>query len=224
MSVREVQTAAARVIHVDRISDTAIQEVKTRFRYHPLDIEALFSVPVESSFSTYGDYGLVTLLWPDATTQDLHELRLFVDRQHLTIVGDTADAMIANIVEELHKNLGSDESQLTAPELVHYIIQRLRQPWQEHTDGVTAVTQHHLIGNAQVLRQLGRWLQSVQLPTAVQQLVLDAHALDSLSERPQKIIEVPTARTGQSLPSLLRGYAAVSALMVIVVIVTLSVQ
>jgi len=224
MSVREVQTAAARVLHVDRISDTAIQEVKTRFRYHPLDIEALFSVPVESTFSTYGDYGLVTLLWPDATTQDLHELRFFVDKQNITIVGDTADNMIATMVEELNKNLGSDESQLTAPELVHYILQRIRQPWQEHTDGVTAVTKHHLIGNAQVLRQLGRWLQSVQLSAAVQQLVLDAHGLDSLSERPQKILDVRTPRSGQSLPTLLRGYATVSALMVIVVIVTLSVQ
>lgn len=224
MSVREVQTAAARVLHADRADDKAIQELKSRFHYHPLDIEALFAVPVESTFSTYGDYALVTWLWPDAKTNDVQDLRFFIDAKQLTIIGDTSKHDVADFVTELHNHLGSPESQLSAPELVHELIQRLRRPWQEHRLGLNSVAQHHLVGDAQVLRQLGRWLQTVQLSAVVPQLVIDAHALDSLAERPAALPVAPQSVITQTVPAMLRGYAVVSAVMVIVVIVTLSVK
>ncbi len=234
MSVREVQTAAARVFHVDRVSDSAIQELKSRFRYHPLDIEALFSIPVEPSFSTYGDYGFMTLLWPEATTQDSTELRFFVAKQQLTIVGDTVDKRVATLVAALHDQLGSPESQMTAPELVHQLLQRLCQTWTETAAGVTTVAQTRLTANAQVVRQLGRWLQTSRLESSIPQLIIDAHALDSLADRPvlapaalSAMSSRPNGRSAdpsQNLPSVLRTYAVASAVMVILVIVTLAVQ
>lgn len=224
MSVREVQTAAARVLHADRADDKAIQELKSRFHYHPLDIEALFTVPVESNFSTYGDYALVTWLWPDAKTNDVQDLRFFVDTKQLTIIGDTSQHEVADFVTELHNHLGTAESQLSAPELVHELLQRLRRPWAEHHFGLSPVAQHHLIGDAQVLRQLGRWLQAIQSPAVVPQLVIDAHALDSLAERPAPAPTISQPSTIQAVPAVLRGYAVASAVMVIVVIVTLSVK
>lgn len=224
MSVREVQTAAARVLHVDRMSDTAMQEMKSRFRYHPLDLEALFSVPVEPMFSTYGDYAFVTLFWPDAVTQDVHELRFFLDKQQLTIIGDTTQKDVAAFVATLHDDLGSPTSQETAPELVHDLLQRLRQSWPATQNNLTTIVRSRLTGNAQVIRQLGRWLQSTHQATVVPQLIIDAHALDSLAERPQRSAEPMAVAPNQSLPSLLRGYAVASAVMVVIVVATLAMQ
>lgn len=224
MSVREVQTAAARVIHVDRISDSALQELKSRFHYHPLDLEALFSAAVEPKFSAYGEYSFVTLLWPDALTQDISELRFFIDARHLTIIGDTPQQDVAHFVSALHDKLAAPESQLSAPELVHAILALLRQSWQSGSAQLNAIAQRRLIGNAQVIRQLGRWLQSKNMIAVVPQLVIDAHALDSLAEHRQQQIEKPMIQPKQKLPSLLRGYAVASAVMVIVVIATLAVQ
>lgn len=224
MSVREVQTAAARVLHVDRLSDTAIQELKSRFRYHPLDLEALFSVAVEPSFSTYGNYGFLTLLWPDATTGDVVELRFFVDGQQLTVVGDTNQKDVADFITTLHDQLGSAASQASAPELIHQLLQLLRQTWNKPNAQLSTVAHSRLAGNAQVIRQLGRWLQSRQLIAAVPQLIIDAHALDGLAERLPGTEASSPAQPQQKIPSLLRGYAVASAVMVIVVIATLATQ
>lgn len=226
MSLREVQTSAARVVHVDRLDDGAIRELKARFRYHPLDIEALFSVPLEPGFSAYGNYGFVTLLWPDAQTGDTSELRFFIDQKQLTIIGDTPRHDLRAVVQVLHQQLDSRESQYTAPELFHEILIRLRQAWIDSTVSITTVIAARLSANAQVIRQLGRWLQTSNLPTAVPQLIIDAHAVDCLSEH-QPIAPTTSAiaeKRVAAVPSLLQMYAVVSAVMVLVVIVTLSVQ
>lgn len=226
MSLREVQTSAARVVQVDRLNDSAVQELKARFRYHPLDIEALFSVPVNPSFSSYGDYSFVTLLWPDAHTGDTSELRFFIDQKQLTIVGDTPQHDFRKFVEELHQNLGSSESQYSAPELIHEILHRLRQAWTGSPVVMTTVIASRLSANAQVIRQLGRWLQNSHLPTAVPQLIIDAHACDSLAERQPTAapVLVDTKTIPATLPSLLQMYTVVSAVMILAIIVTLSIQ
>lgn len=226
MSLREVQTSAARVVHVDRLDDGAIRELKARFRYHPLDIEALFSVPLEPSFSTYGDYSFVTLLWPDALTGDTSELRFFIDQKQLTIIGDTPRHDLRAVVQVLRQQLDSRESQYAAPELFHEILLRLRQAWAGSAVSITTVIAARLSANAQVIRQLGRWLKTLSLPTAVPQLIIDAHAVDCLSEH--KPIAPATPQMSEqrvaAAPSLLQMYAVISAVMVLVVIVTLSVQ
>jgi Mg2+ and Co2+ transporter CorA len=226
MSLREVQTSAARVVQVDRLNDNSVQELKARFRYHPLDIEALFSVPLNPSFSTYGDYSFVTLLWPDAQTGDTSELRFFIDQKQLTIIGDTPRHDLRKFVDELHQQLGNRESQYTAPELFHEILHRLRQAWTGASTTITTVTATRLAANAQVVRQIGRWLQTSHLPTAVPQLIIDAHALDGLSERRPAAPYAPLATKTNSttLPSLLQMYTVISAVMILAVIVTLSIQ
>jgi hypothetical protein len=226
MSLREVQTSATRVVHIDRVDDSAVQELKARFRYHPLDIEALFSVPIEPSFSTYGDYCFTTLLWPDSRTGDIRELRFFIDQKQLTIIGDTSDDALRTFIEELRRNLGSREAQYTVPELFHEALFRLRTSWSNTSAVLTTPIASHLISNAQVIRQLARWLQTSSFSAAVPQLIIDAHAIDSLSERqPVEPLEAPANVAAKlTVPSLVQMYTVVSAFMVLVVIVTLSIS
>lgn len=225
MSLRELQTAAARVFHVERLDDRSIQELKARFRYHPLDVEALFSVPVEPSFSTYSGYAFVTLLWPDAETGDTGELRFFIDHQQLTIVGDTPSRGLRKYIEQL-SNLGGPESQYTAPELFHELLRRLRQTWSISPAALSVTAAARLAANAQVIRQLGRWLQNSHLPMAVPQLIIDAHTLDSLAERPLSptATSITDKQSAVAIPSLLQMYSVISAVMVLAVIVTLSIR
>ncbi len=227
MSLREVQTAAARIIHIERVNDSAIDELKSRFGYHPLDLEGLFSAPVEPSFSQYGQYALLTLLWPDAKFQETSELRFFVDGRHLTVIGDTADHEIHNFIAAVERGLASKESQLSAPELIQTIISRLRQPWTGGPMPARTDVASRFSGNASVIRQLARWLQTQNLVAAVPTLIIEAYQLDLIVDRlhvtsPTRILT--PLKQYSPWPRLLGTYAVASAVMVILVIVTLSIQ
>lgn len=225
MSVREVQTAAARVVHVDRLNDAALQELRSRFSYHPLDLEALLSAAVEPTCTTYADYAFMTLLWPEATTGDIRTVRFFVDRQTLTIIGDTSTQIIKHTIDTIHASLGSKESQLPPVGVVHELLTRLRAEWNTDAIAMTTTLQTRFRGNAQVIRQFGRWCQTQQLSEFVPQIIIDAHACDGLAERRVVApLATETKNTDATLPSLMRTYAVASAVMVVVVLVTLSVQ
>ena len=229
MAMREFQTAAARVLHLERATDAAIDQLKSRFGYHPLDLEAALSVPLEPSFSAYGHYGFLTLLWPSAELDETSEIRFFVDRQQLVIIGDTPRHAIGEVMAELAQGLGSPTSQCPPAELIHVVLQPLYRQWVDSAGtGHTAAAQR-LASNAAALRQLGRWLQAQDMRQAVPPLIIDAHHLDALVDRLRRPLVTATPastvpRSVLQLPRLLSTYAVASAVMVILVIVTLSLR
>lgn len=224
MAIRELQTAAARVLVVDRVTDADLDQLRERFGYHPHDLEEVFRVPVESACSTYGGYAFLTWLWPNLADDDADDLRLFIDAQRIVFIGDTADHDARRLYEQLVADTGSTLAQRTAPELLHEFLRQLtdRVNTSQHQPSIKAV---RLLGEVTVaVRQCGRWLQSQGSPTAVPSLVLDAHRLDSLADRFRAAnAAAPRPEPAPvTLPRLVRAYAFASAVMVVLVIVTLS--
>lgn len=227
--MREIQTAAARIIHIERVNDSAIDQLKSRFGYHPLDLEAALSVPLEPSFSAYGRYGFLTLLWPSAELNETSEIRFFIDRRQLVIIGDTPRHAIGEVMAELAQGLGSPASQCAPAELVHVVLQPLYRQWVDCAATGYATAAQRLASNAAALRQLGRWLQAQDMRQAVPSLIIDAHHLDALVDRLRRPDATATPaltapRSVFQLPRLLNTYAVASAVMVILVIVTLSLR
>lgn len=219
MAIHELQTAAAHVLHVERPTDADLDHLKTRFGFHPLDLEAVFNVPVESSFSSYGRYAFLTLLWPDSSVTNCSELRVFVNDRELIIVGDTSDhlarqlmnaAAVTTNAEHLHR----------APELVRDFVQKLLSTEQEIRGHAAA---RRLASIALTIRQFGRWLQDQGERQVVPLTVLLAHRIDTKVDQLRQAADIePTPLTQIQLPRVVRSYALASAFMVVVVLVTLS--
>lgn len=91
MSLRELQSAAAHLVFVPTPTDKDVAELGHRFHYHPLDLEAVLRVADRSSATSYGQYTLLTLLWPAHRTATMSDIKIFVDAHRLVIIGDTPE-------------------------------------------------------------------------------------------------------------------------------------
>lgn len=222
MAQRELQTAAAHVLHVERPSDADIDAIKTRFGFHPLDLEAVLRVPVESSFSAYGAYGFLTLLWPDPQATSSSDIRLFMNQHQLVVIGDTITHDIRTLIDTIAVATNA-EYQHTATELVRDVVMHLLQAKFQLQQG--SVTAHHLQSVALAIRQYGRWLQDQGLRTVVPLTILLAHRIDTVADHLRQTSTERALTAEQTpiiLPRVLRTYALASALMVVVVLVTIS--
>ncbi len=220
MAVRELQTDAAHVLHVERAADIDTHQLQSRFGYHPLDLEAVLSVPVESAFSTYADYGFLTILWPEISAGQSSDLRFFINRRLLVIVGDTVNHDVRELMIRLSKNESAELQQTSGAELVHEILRQLQT--KVITDYANTVAAHRLTSVALATRQLGRWLNDHDQKEVVGGLVMVAHHLDVVVDRLRLApVATNTSNTIQ-LPRVLRTYAVASAVMIVAVILTLS--
>lgn len=224
MNLREVQSAAARVIHVERPSDATITELKAKFRYHPHDVDGVFTVPVESTFSTYADYALLTLLLPEPESTQLSEIRVFVDAKQLLIIGDTEQHLVRSYLNTLSASADAATGQLSPAATFNAILQSFRHSWDNVTVTLTQVAPR-MNSVASVIRQYGRWLQTRQSSSDVAGSVLEAHQYDILADRCRSMALIKAApKTMLEVPRVVRTYAVASAVMVVAVIVTLSLQ
>ncbi len=218
MAIHELQTAAAHVLHVEHITDADSAQLRSRFGFHPLDLEGLFTVPIESTFSSYGTYGILTMLWPEVSTNTTSDIRFFLGRHQLVIVGDTIDHRLQDFIETLASNPGDQsEPAMLLQTMVMWLMKDL-------SDAVgTRAIARHLASVALAVRQLGRWLQDQNRKQAVPLLILTAHRLDLDVDRMNDVVPSPTTSVmSQKLPRFMRSYAVVSAVMVVVVLLTLS--
>lgn len=221
MAFRELQTAAARLVSIERASDASTKTLSVDFGIHPLDIESLLTAPVESSFSTFGKYALLTMLWPDPINNDLNEIRLVVDTQRLMVIGDTTDHVLRRFLDAVGT---SSAQQHSTSELVHDIITLLTDALTTAPAMPSTSTSRRWRELSVVLRQLGRWLHTNGLTAAVPQLIIDAHRLDIAADRYQPTAEQAARAPVEALPipRLVGAYALASAVVVVLVLATLS--
>lgn len=217
MSRRELQTHAARVLHVERMSEVDAEGWRLRFGYHPLDVEAIFQAPIESTFSTYGGYGFLTLLWPDLQHGETTELRIFLQPQQLTIIGDTRDHLVRDFLASIETDPTRQLS--SSAELLADLVSRfVGSTVTMRADRVAAI---RLTSMVLALRQCARWLNEQSQGRAVAQLILLAHRLDHAIDQ-LRVAPTTTPIAPRTLPRMLGAYTAIATVMVVAVIVTLS--
>lgn len=218
MSLKELQTHAARIVHAEHIGEVPADDWQRRFGYHPLDLESVQQSPIESAWSQYSQYGFLTVLWPEVTGE-VTEIRVFVQPLQLTIVGDNRTHLVRDWLQTIEADA---TRQVSSPaELLADLVSRaVAATTVEKLDRVAAV---RLTSIAQALRQCARWLNEQSQGRAVAQLILLAHRLDSLIDQLRTKVPVAVTRPVM-LPTMLRAYATIATVMVVVVIVTLAVH
>ncbi len=65
MALKEIQTAAVRLVHVTDPNDRDVATLQQRFALHPHDAEAILSVHEANSIRPYRDYVHAGWLWPN---------------------------------------------------------------------------------------------------------------------------------------------------------------
>lgn len=219
MSFRELHTAAVNVVHIERAADLDTDLLRLRFGIHPTDAESTLTPAVESSFSSYQSYGYLTMLWP--SHDDVSEIRFFIDRRVLIIIGDTSTHLFQRHVEKFQADTGTKCWQMNGPELLIELLHDIADNEQPAPNRANAVR----IDNLTVaLRQCGTWMQT-DFRNVVPRMILLAHKLDLMSDRLRATASDTTAaNTPAAVPQIVRGYAMAAAVMVVGVIVTLSLR
>lgn len=226
MAFREVQTAAARVLYADHATESVKEELTSRFRLHPHDAERLFDVPLESSFSTYGSYALVNLVWPNPAGPKASSIQVLIDRRSFVIIGDTPSRIVVKWIEALVVNTNQPSWQQSPSELLQLLLGELRAPWGDLQATAALSVAQRFASMAIVLRQFARWWQAQPGQSAVESLILEAHHLDQLADRfrplPEKVAQSTTIGSPEKFPRLVGTYAVAVVVMMVLVIVTLS--
>jgi hypothetical protein len=221
MAIRELHTAAVHVLHLERAADIDTETLRLRCGIHPIDAEATTSVAVESNFSSYGSYAFITLLWPNASFADASDIRFFIFKQQLVIIGDTLDHDIRAYLNTVDGHTSAAIDQLSGTGLWLDLLGTLVR---EHRFQPSRVRALHLDALASTVRQFGGWVRehdAVHVPS----LVVVAHRIDMLSDHLRSsTAPSPEQRSTVTVPRMARGYAMAAIVMVIGVALTLSIQ
>ena len=217
MSFRELHTAAVHVVHIERAADIDTHLLQSRFGIHPIDADSTLSPAVESTFSSYRSYGYLAVLWPSMDTT--RELRFFIDRRSLIIIGDTATHLFRQQLEHLQTDEQSARWQMNGPEILIDLLHELITTEQPFPSRANAIRLDSL---TVALRQCGTWLQT-DYRTVVPRMILLAHTLDLMSEQVRTTAAMTATKDATIIvPQVVRGYAVAAAIMIVGVIVTLS--
>lgn len=224
MAIRELQTAAAHVVFLPKPSRHAVEEVGRRWHYHPLDLEKVLAVAQRSSVSSYGQYVFLTLLWPSPQRTQVSELKFFIDRQRVVILGDTVDQDAAAVIDRL---ANSTTDSVTPVDVVALILRQAlaRYHDQAHRQPLTPAVKMRLgqliCGAAEVLRQWRRVAAATETASPEEQadVALLAHQLEQVTAGAAAAVPEPVVM--RATPWL-NGYAVASAITVVIVILALS--
>ena len=104
MAIKELQTAAVRVVHVVRPSENDIAELDEQFHFHPLDREAMLVVNGRSALERYADYVMAVWRWPvfDARRREwrLTDIHLVIGKDYIVLVDHAGSPLLGSIVNE----------------------------------------------------------------------------------------------------------------------------
>lgn len=103
MSYKALQTAAARVVHVNNPSRKDAAELATEMHLHPLDIEGIFGAHQHPEATSFNDYCQLTLTLPFRISGkiSLHEIQLFIGTDFLVLVHDSPERIIHEFFQEI---------------------------------------------------------------------------------------------------------------------------
>lgn len=218
MSLRELHTAAVHIVHVERAADIDTDLLRLRFGIHPVDAESTLTQIIESTFSSYRTYGYVTMLWP--TAHEVQELRCFVNRSLLLLIGDTSDHFFRNLFEHASHDEQSPRWQMNGPELMIEAFRALVDQEQPTASRANAIRLDNL---TIALRQFGTWLQT-DYREAVPHLILLAHKVDVMSDQVRASATPLPHEKKILIPRVVGSYAMAAAVMIVGVVVTLSLK
>ncbi len=224
MAIRELQTAAAHVVFLPKPSRREVEDVGRRFHYHPLDLETVSQVAEKSSISSYGQYVLLTLLWPSGQRAQVSELKFFIDRRRVVILGDTVDREAAAAVDRL-ANSATDS--VTPAGVVTLILRQAlaRQHEQASRQSLNPALKmqigrliHDVAGAIRQWRGVAAATETISLEEQADVALL-AHQLEQV---PAGAAVIPSGTVFPRPTPWLNGYAVASAVTVVIVIIALS--
>lgn len=237
MATRELQTAAARVIHLVHPTDRDVRLLTEQLHLHPHDAEALLSVKSGNHLLPYRDDVRLQLVWPAYDGREKHltaaEVILIIGPQRLIIADRLGLAPIEAVVDDLMVPNGphwqdgpelilaalllklarwtDDQVQAFQADIVTSVGDRDRQQYAQALGELTAALSDYV--DLKQSRLNSEIITACQL--AIHRLRHQAQTLRTVSRaatRPDHALQL------QSLPKVATGYAWASAAMVLVML------
>jgi hypothetical protein len=223
MARRELATAAADLLIIDRPSARDLEAVDQRFHPHPLDLDALFYVPLKSSSQTYGQYFRLTIAWPELTGSRLQmvDATFIVRSDALAIISHHPSPVLAAVMN-VWQHQGHDDQRAPLELLVDSlsVIARSIESAAASTT-VDPVLMTSLTTALQALPNAAGALGLGFSEHLEQRLAMIQHRIKYAGESmvTAKRALAPMAAAGR-LGRLIRGYALASAGLILLVVAT----
>ncbi|MBI5466664.1 MAG: hypothetical protein HY975_00400 [Candidatus Kerfeldbacteria bacterium] len=221
MSLRELQSAATHLVFAPSPTDKDVAELGHRFHFHPLDLEAVLRVAERSTATSYGHYAFLTLLWPSTRTATMSDIKVFIDAQRLVILGDTPE----HDLEADFKHLQAEQFALDQRTPLVLLASCLRQIALRHREvSATPPSFSQLTAaNVTALKTLQQIAGTIGVAGDQERadLVLLTHQLGQLNRTRTAPVSTPPRYQPMRI---LGGYAAVSVVVVVTVLITLAVR
>lgn len=236
MALKELQSAAVRLVHVVQPTDRDVATLQKRFSLHPHDVEAVLAVQQTNTVRPFRDYVFASFVWPVYRPEDrdlrLQEFTIILGPSWLIMVEPEASTEIDAFVTE-HLRPENATAQTTATSLLGELIARLARRTDQQAswfagDVVTTIGDRDaqaygqgLLQLADHVHQLMEHLPSPDGPDSHAMLQIAAHRLHHRGQLLQ-VLKRSTVRNEPASflasPQLVRGYAWASAGMVVLML------
>lgn len=218
MARRELVTAAAELLIVNRPSASDLEQIQARWRLHPHDLEALFGAPEKSEVTNYRQYARLSLVWPERNGRrlQLFDLTMLISQSALAVVSHHPSPAASRIFSTWETDSAAD--QRSTDELLTELLTAVA----EATEKTTIEPNPEIVG---AIRQLPAALKNSGLDINqdfVQRLALVSHRLAYRQSQPAW--PAPTESPGRPLPlhRLARAYALASIGVVVLVVIVIA--
>lgn len=226
MSRRELATAAADLLIINRPSARDLGLVEQRFHLHPLDLDALFSVPQKSSSQSYAGYFRLTVTWPELSGGhvQLADAVFYIQDDALAVVSHHQSPVLSAVMG-VWLSQGKTDQRSPLELLVDSLAIIARSI--ESAVTTTAVDQNLLTSLTSALQDVPAAMAALDIqlrPELQQRLAMIQHRLKYAGEtlvtgkRALQPTQAPTRRLGH----VVRGYALASASLIVLVIVAVT--
>ncbi|MBI2984410.1 MAG: hypothetical protein HYY50_02190 [Candidatus Kerfeldbacteria bacterium] len=239
MAIHEIQTAAIRLVYLQRPTEHDVAGLRTSLRLHPLDVEELLGFPRRNVIRPFRDQLYIASRWPayEPLTKELRAvgLQLVVGPGLLVLVDDGACPTIQSFVDSLMQPAHPLWQASSAAVMAGLLLAMAR--WTEQQVNLFAkeiVTSHgdrDRIDFGQSLETVSRQLASLEpllmpiqtneaevrlsLRLAVHRCRHQAAELLRLQRQPTRQL---TPILATRLPRLVGGYAVASAVVVLIML------
>lgn len=225
MAYTELHTAAIRFVHVSRPTDRDLDYLEREFHLTPDDTEAVFGVAADSTIINQPTYRHLTVQWPLPTRRgvELTDVHCFVGRSWVVVIDYGNFPAATDLVNEL-RSVPSERLWQDGPMMVLYEVWRRAVRSMNALD--QAVDPQHFTALTRARWQAGEKLKEFAAgdpaiasdAVTFQSFQFLAFTLGHANPAGARMPVVALTR----LPLTARGYAAVSAAVVLVTLLVVS--